>query len=353
MSLINKLKNILFEEEEVEIPVLEKKGELKKQEMRKSPAISSFYDDLEPVKKEEPQEDFDLNKKSEIIDDIDQDVDHIDKVDNFTNLSNHEEKTFNFPLFDEEEFEKVAPKPRDTNVLEYERKKNEKKVEAPKPKKVEEKKETNKFRPSPIISPVYGILDKNYTPDDITSRQHDLGETRALNVDEVRKKAFGSFEDKRYQEEKPAEPEEEITFDDQIFEEKLEKARTIDELLKDSSDDYIDIAENVEDNSFTDYAPEDFNTEDSLDTSDFDTNVDSLEDFDNSFTNKTLNISDAFEDNTDNDEDFSDNLEEKRRLNRELEDIEPVHKESLEDDTLESDLFDLIDSMYENREDGE
>ena len=36
------------------------------------------------------------------------------------------------------------------------------------------------------------------------------------------------------------------------------------------------------------------------------------------------------------------------------EDLEPTKKVDFDDDdTLESDLFDLIDSMYDNREDGE
>ena len=30
--------------------------------------------------------------------------------------------------------------------------------------------EKKNFKPTPIISPVYGILDKNYTKDDIVSR---------------------------------------------------------------------------------------------------------------------------------------------------------------------------------------
>lgn len=38
------------------------------------------------------------------------------------------EKTFNFPAFDEEEFESFVPKKRTTNVLEHERKRVEKKT---------------------------------------------------------------------------------------------------------------------------------------------------------------------------------------------------------------------------------
>jgi len=83
---------------------------------------------------------------------------------------------------------------------------------------------------------------------------------------------------------------------DKIFEEKLEKARTIDELLNDSSDEIIDV------------------------------DTKTLEEMD-----KTINAVESLENIENNNESVANH----------------------EEDTLESDLFDLIDSMYENREDGE
>ncbi|MFV0249610.1 MAG: hypothetical protein ACK5HP_01030 [Bacilli bacterium] len=61
-------------------------------------------------------------------------------------------------------------------------------------KKVEEKK---KFKPTPIISPVYGVLDKNYSKEDIKPKiKNNLNQdTKKLSIDDVRKKAFGTFED--------------------------------------------------------------------------------------------------------------------------------------------------------------
>lgn len=64
-----------------------------------------------------------------------------------------------------------------------------------KAKKEEEKKV---FRPSPIISPVYGVLDKNYRKDDITtkSKTDDIQrEPKHLSIDDIRKKAFGTLEE--------------------------------------------------------------------------------------------------------------------------------------------------------------
>jgi len=292
MGLVSKLKNILFEEEEVEIPVIEKKEKKivsqpeykevpQKEEVRtlEETNYRNFYNDLEPAIKEE--------RRQEEINRYQQEV--VSEREIFKS-----ENTFNFPAFDEEEFESALPK-RSSNVMEYERKKIEKKNEYKRPERKEEVKDTKvKFKPSPIISPVYGILDKNYTPDDITSRSDNLN-TRTLDVDSVRKKAFGTlevdkvkeenFDDKRIQEK---------IQEDRILEEKLEKARTIDELLKDSSDDVIEVSNDIIEENRS-----------------FDEAIDSLED------------------------------------------IEPKHENDFEDDTLENDLFDLIDSMYENREDGE
>lgn len=281
MGLMNKLKNILFEEEEVEIPVIDKKTkkvpekvpvyrEIPKNEEIKKPDYNDLFNNLEEIKEPEVKREIEVDKS-------------VSPQVSDREMFNHE-RTFNFPAFDEEEFDNLTPKPRHSNVLEHEKKKAEKKQEYKAPIKKEEDKV--KFRPSPIISPVYGILDKNYTPDEITSRNNS-DSARVLDVDSVRKKAFGVMEEVK--EEEPIVEEKNI--EEKILEEKLEKARTIDELLKDSSDEVIPVNKDVEKEEIP---------------------------------------------NTDI-----------------IEDIEPKHKENLEDDTLENDLFDLIDSMYENREDGE
>ena len=280
MGLVSKLKNILFEEEEVEIPVIEKKEK----------KVEVVQENRDVPRKEEVKvnnyqniHDFSAAKKEEV------------KIDDFNDrqtVSEREifksEKTFNFPAFDEEEYDSFVPKKRSTNIIEHERKKVEKIDYRKDYKKSEEPKEVKKFKPSPIISPVYGILDKNYTPDEITTRT-EMTLSRSLDVDVVRKKAFGSLE----------EVVKEEVLQDKELEEKLEKARTIDELLKDSSDEVIDIKKTTD---------EEFET------------FSSIED-----------------------------LEELEEENDKKEEIKK-HQENLEDDTLENDLFDLIDSMYENRE---
>ncbi len=57
------------------------------------------------------------------------------------------------------------------------------------------KEEPKKFRPSPVISPVYGVLGENYKKEDILPRASSEGTLpKIMDVDNVRKKAFGILE---------------------------------------------------------------------------------------------------------------------------------------------------------------
>ena len=62
------------------------------------------------------------------------------------------------------------------------------------------KEEKSGFKPSPIISPIYGILDKNYKKEDVVQKKEvrlSSGYSRgSLNVDAVRNKAYGDAEKK-------------------------------------------------------------------------------------------------------------------------------------------------------------
>ena len=64
------------------------------------------------------------------------------------------------------------------------------KKEEPKPKK---------FKPTPVISPVYGVLDKNYTKDEVRvsdEKNYELQRpSRKVDFETVRNKAFGSLTD--------------------------------------------------------------------------------------------------------------------------------------------------------------
>ena len=63
-----------------------------------------------------------------------------------------------------------------------------------------EKKEEKKiFRPSPIISPIYGILDKNYKKEDVVPKKEvrltSAYSKEKLDLDDVRNRAFGNVDD--------------------------------------------------------------------------------------------------------------------------------------------------------------
>lgn len=66
-----------------------------------------------------------------------------------------------------------------------------------KEKPIIKKEEKKVFKPSPIISPVYGILDKNYRKEDIQSKERprSIYDTASINLDAVRQKAYGTLED--------------------------------------------------------------------------------------------------------------------------------------------------------------
>lgn len=59
--------------------------------------------------------------------------------------------------------------------------------------------EKKAFKPTPIISPVYGILDKNYHKEDIVSREEVIKQPvvndSEVSIDSIRNKAYGTLED--------------------------------------------------------------------------------------------------------------------------------------------------------------
>ncbi len=72
-----------------------------------------------------------------------------------------------------------------------------------------EEKETKGFKPSPIISPIYGILDKNYRKEEVVTKKETRVTTGRTNfdLDSVRNKAFGN-DDEIVQDKKTREKEE-------------------------------------------------------------------------------------------------------------------------------------------------
>lgn len=299
MGLLNKLKNVLFEEEEVEETIEEPKVKSVSKNTMEFPKLTK-----ETVKKDnynfEEETDRELFKA---------------------------EKTFDFPAFDEEEFEDFAPKKKEEPVKRYDRDIDKRRTldsydkshkrEYTSTRIVKSIKETPKkaFKPSPVISPVYGILDKNYKKEDVVTRD-EIIEKKAvkLDVDSVRKKAFGSLEEDLQK--TLSEPSEKF----------------YDDLLEDN---VVDITKEME-------------KEDSLEELDnlLDKTVDTEID-----VTKEMEIPSRVEKAKYEEIEPEEVIEEDNDI--EIEDKEIDTKEEsteVADDTLENDLFELIDSMYEDKE---
>ncbi len=152
MGLLDKVKNLFTEEVEVEEPKKEKKQEIKKENKHQEEIQKEVIQVEIPspaLEKEEPKEE----KKEE----------------------------YKFPFFDDNDFETINVRKR------REEKKEIKEVYNP------PKEEKKVFKPSPIISPVYGFLDKNYQKEEIVQKKNDYNPRKAT-VDEIRDRAYGSLE---------------------------------------------------------------------------------------------------------------------------------------------------------------
>ena len=312
MGLFSKIKDILFEDEEVEEKEVTKKEE--KKETKVAEPIKPIAEKIEPQKRVDrvaeayPRE----PSRSSISNSNNSSVAVENTKSSYNTVNERElfksENTFPFPDFDEEEFSssfsRQQTKPKSsTNVLEYEKKKKiEKKYDFGRYERTETREvvEKKKFKPSPIISPVYGILNEDYKIEDIKDKTEEYASNN-LDFNSVRKKAFGEVETL---EEQPKETfyEETVTVKlKENAEEKKQKVKTIDELLEDTADVEIKLDKKppVEEPQKT--------------------------------TNDYEKVDEDLEEIVDTKKDNSPKLDEE------------------DDDTLENDLFDLIDSMYDEK----
>lgn len=181
MGLLDKVKNFFYDEEDVEDfePVVEKKKESKHRNIEK--------EERTEVKKRE-----DVHKRY--------DADDISERDLFK-----AERTFNFPMdLDDTLYEKtieinkkseVKEKPKEEikvntyrSVASYQNKDYHKDNQ-------KEQEEAKKFRPTPIISPIYGVLDKNYKKEDtLIDSTREFNVTKKLDYDTVMRKAYAQTE---------------------------------------------------------------------------------------------------------------------------------------------------------------
>ena len=178
MGLLDKVKNLFTEEYEEEVPI---KKEVK-------------HVEITPPRREVPKEIGSTPSMQMQSVTSEPPMKKVESISDSTAL-NREEK-FKFPVyFDDEDFQDL-PKKEAPKKVEI-KKEEPPKVEPYKAAKMVEEKRN--FKPSTIISPVYGVLDKNYKKEDIVAGKERVarsaGKRESLNIDEVRKKAFGTLED--------------------------------------------------------------------------------------------------------------------------------------------------------------
>jgi len=128
--------------------------------------------------------------------------DFSDMLNNNQEITTRESMRKNsLPLDFEKEFEVPEEKPvvqhSNVNILNVEREVVKKKTELYPEKEVPEVK--SKFRASPVISPVYGVLDKNYTKEEVREKDEEAAllrrASKKVDFETVRKKAFGNLAD--------------------------------------------------------------------------------------------------------------------------------------------------------------
>lgn len=113
------------------------------------------------------------------------------------------------------------------------------------------KQEKKTFQPTPIISPVYGVLDKNYNKDDIRQKNEKVvyHTNTSVTIDEVRNKAFGTLEDEL---ESTLFGSNSILFNDEVKEE----TDMFDDLIEDKKEDIDILEDNLVEEVMTDSVDE-------------------------------------------------------------------------------------------------
>ena len=278
MGVFSKLKNIFYDEVEVDEPAKEIKIDKPvKKEIVEKPRVEEIKVVRQEEKREEPKRE-ETPKEN----------------DNFGNERDlfRSERTFNFTQFDDDEID-LPPR---RNVLEREKKVVKQEVKEP---VVEQPKV---FKPSPVISPIYGILDKDYKKEEIAPKKVEVKETtlsaNTVNYDTVRRKAYGTLEDD--------------------LEDTLNKINKL--------------------------TPNDIQAE----VQKIDSDVNKLEER----SNKIEDLITKIESSPEMNKNVSvGELEDKVKLENFDDTTELSNDKTMTDSTLEHDLFNLIDSMYDDKED--
>lgn len=216
MGFLEKLKNTFFEEEYVEVdePVKVVKKEVKQEvkKVKEVPVQREAEEEVQPVRKEIERNEQEEIRRVAIQEEMYEDTSSKREV-------NRREK---FNYFDDDDFldmnEDFYERPREKVVAPVKKEQVSKPVyqnpsygtkkptnsssvntsTVPTSQKAYSREEKTAFKPTPIISPIYGILDKNYTKDEIVDKKEirpssSYVSKKNVDLDSVREKAYGSM----------------------------------------------------------------------------------------------------------------------------------------------------------------
>lgn len=369
MGLFGKLKEILFDEETVEIPVITKESEETEKPSKKKVKVDEID---EKTKRLNKIDDDVIIEKIESPKRSIKDEDDVFDMPKLKEEARAEKRTtnFTFPIFGDDEkdiitekrsnsprknepgLEEPAPRkapskePRResgfTNAYDYsygkykgDYKSNRESTHELITKSLEMKEEKKAFTPSPIISPVYGVLNENYKKEDIKSKNESkIDYDRShLDLDSVRRKAYGTLEDEiEISLSKTEEiPEETFEVKEDDVEILNEDGISINDLLIDNEE--VKPIEDVKNAKVEEARSEEIEEEKFSVTDDTELDGDDIIP-----PSHKIGVMQA--------------KEERKPLSRKEKNVPPVksEEESKNEAIGEDDLFDLIDSLYEGKE---
>ena len=200
----------------------------------------------------------------------------------------------------------------------------------------EKKEEKTYFKPSPIISPIYGILDKNYKKEDVREKREVRltgSYSKNVSVDDIRNKAYG--ERRRLERNKDVEEdttkfevEEEIDNDDLLVDLSDRSKPEVKELTMGDAEEYF----------------QDLGLEYNVDYVDVSTDTPKKE------KPKKLEEKPVEEKKTEEVVEIKEEIKEEK-IEEPVEEVPEVKEDTkVEEETDNDNLFDLIDSMYQENE---
>ena len=320
MGLLDKIKNLFLEDEEENEDVVLEEENKNVYEEPKDILPKVMRDTIEEEKKQQKEEEAPQRKFNFPIDFEENEMPS--RVNSNLNNVRNVTKTVNT-----------------INTINTVNKEVPKKVVELYPKK-EEVKFKQKFKPTPVISPVYGVLDKNYRKDEVREKSEEHFEMRRpskkVDFETVRKKAFGNLSDEikdnlmceNCELYKEAKRISEISKDDLLYDMLVDETKEEEVTIEKAYDNYEDFGVAYEPNkSFA-------NIKDELELDE----------------ELNLHVNDELDLNLRTDDDSL--LEETEEVNLDTEEeVIPSREEKRKEKKVDDDFFQLIDSMYKERVD--